>query len=141
MIEDHNLTTTLGPFAVGEWSMFVPVHYYNKVVPWFQQHREDFSLLVHPNTGCEYEDHSIWAQWTGSPWNMDMSIFTPWTQTESFGKQLGTPENPACLSKGGICASAQDRTTYKDVGFSPQIVCCDGSACVCDDSDLRCVCK
>jgi aromatic ring-cleaving dioxygenase len=56
MIYDHNLTNdTLGPFAVGEWSMFVPVHYYNAVVPWFLQNRGQFNLLVHPNTGCEYE--------------------------------------------------------------------------------------
>jgi aromatic ring-cleaving dioxygenase len=74
MIYDHNLTNdTLGPFAVGEWSkyciaheshmrfsncgsgvvgMFVPVHYYGAVVPWFVSHRGNFSLLVHPNTGC-----------------------------------------------------------------------------------------
>lgn len=59
MIYDHNLTNdTLGPFAVGEWSMFVPVHYYNAVVPWFVQHRGQFNLLVHPNTGCEYEGNT-----------------------------------------------------------------------------------
>jgi aromatic ring-cleaving dioxygenase len=32
--------------------MFVPVHYYGAVVPWFVSHRGNFSLLVHPNTGC-----------------------------------------------------------------------------------------
>eukprot|EP00602_Paraphysomonas_sp_CaronLab_P001138 CAMPEP_0185019944 /NCGR_PEP_ID=MMETSP1103-20130426/2538_1 /TAXON_ID=36769 /ORGANISM="Paraphysomonas bandaiensis, Strain Caron Lab Isolate" /LENGTH=223 /DNA_ID=CAMNT_0027550529 /DNA_START=194 /DNA_END=867 /DNA_ORIENTATION=- len=96
MIYDHELDVTLGPFPVGEWSMFVPVHYYNRVVPWYVQHRGEFSLLVHPNTGCEYEDHSIWAQWSGDKWNLDMSIFTPHTQTESFNQTLGTPENPSC---------------------------------------------
>jgi hypothetical protein len=35
---------------------------------------------------AEYEDHGIWAQWSGEAWNMDMSIFTPWTQTEEFGQ-------------------------------------------------------
>lgn len=34
MIYDHELDVTLGPFPIGEWSMFVPVHYYNRVVPW-----------------------------------------------------------------------------------------------------------
>jgi aromatic ring-cleaving dioxygenase len=56
MVYDHNITNdTIGPFAIGEWSMSVPVHYYSAVVPWFTQHRGQFSLLVHPNTGCEYE--------------------------------------------------------------------------------------
>lgn len=63
MIYDHDITNdTLGPFPIGEWSVFVPVHYLYAVMPWFVQHRGQFSLLVHPNTGCEYEDHSIWAQ-------------------------------------------------------------------------------
>ena len=34
MIYDHELDVTLGPFPIGEWSMFVPVHYYNRIVPW-----------------------------------------------------------------------------------------------------------
>jgi hypothetical protein len=39
---------------------------------------------------AEYEDHGIWAQWSGEAWNMDMSIFTPWTQTEEFGQSTYT---------------------------------------------------
>ena len=46
-----------GPFPVGEWSIFVPVPYYALVMPWMLQHRGDFSMIVHPNTGYEYEDH------------------------------------------------------------------------------------
>jgi aromatic ring-cleaving dioxygenase len=143
MIEDHDITnSTLGPFPVGEWSMFVPVHYYNRVVPWFQQHRGEFSLLVHPNTGCEYEDHGIWAQWTGPSWNLDTSIFTPWTQTESFGQHLGTTENPACLTSGGICADFKDKKQYYDISFAPQIVCCAGMACKCDGAkEGHCTCQ
>ncbi len=76
MIYDHDLAITLGPFPVGEWSMFVPVAYYSRVVPWFLQHRGEFSLLVHPNTGCEYEDHLDWALWAGEKWPLDSSIFT-----------------------------------------------------------------
>ena len=139
-IYDHSLNTTLGPFPVGEWSFFVPVHYYNRLVPWFTQNRENFTLLVHPNTGCEYEDHSIWAHWTGPAWNLDMSIFTPWTQTESFGQYLGSPENPVCLRKGGICADARLREEYSKEAFAPQVVCCAGLACGCEDEG-NCYCR
>ena len=34
MIYDHELDITLGPFPIGEWSMFVPTHYMSRVLPW-----------------------------------------------------------------------------------------------------------
>ena len=139
-IYDHSLNTTLGPFPVGEWSFFVPVHYFSTIVPWFTQNRGDFTLLVHPNSGCEYEDHSIWAQWTGPAWNLDLSIFTPWTQTESFGQYLGSPENPVCLRQGGICADKTARAQYSAAAFAPQVVCCAGLACGCEDEG-NCYCR
>lgn len=138
MIYDHELDTTLGPFPVGEWSMFVPVHYYERVVPWYVQHRRDFSLLVHPNTGCEYEDHSKWAQWTGDKWNMDMLIFTPETQTESFNQTRGTPENPVCVSSAGMCAVGNP----SELAFAPQVVCCFGLSCKCaSEQSGHCFCS
>jgi aromatic ring-cleaving dioxygenase len=60
-----------------------------QVVPWFTQMYTSVntgSLLVHTNTGCEYEDHSIWALWGGTAWPLDMDIFVPWTQV---GLKLG----------------------------------------------------
>jgi len=138
MIHDHDLyNDTLGPFAIGEWSMWVPVHYIGAVVPWFMEHRGQFSLLVHPNTGCEYEDHSIWAQWTGSPWNLDMSIFTQWTQTEEFNHTVGDAANPTCLPSGQVCAFGDPTAP----GFAPQVSCCSGLACNCAPSDSQCICK
>lgn len=140
MIYDHDITNnTIGPFAVGEWSMFVPVHYLNAVVPWFVQHRGEFTLLVHPNTGCEYEDHSIWAQWSGPAWNMDMSIFTQWTQTNEFGEVVGTDENPTCLASGGVCAFPY--SDPRSSGYGPQVVCCAGSSCACTTSSANCYCQ
>ena len=55
----------------------MPRPYYDLVVPWLFQNRGEFTLLVHPNTGCEYEDHSIWAQWSGQQWILDMSYSGP----------------------------------------------------------------
>jgi len=120
MIVDHNLSNdTIGPFAVGEWSMWVPVHSYGTVLPWFLENHGEFSLLIHTNTGCEYEDHSIYAQWSGPAWNMDLSIFTPWEQTDEFGEKLGTSRNPVCMSQGDVCGMN---------GYA-QIVCCPGTSC------------
>lgn len=64
---------------VGEWSIFVPVDYYQLVVPFMTQQYGDelttqLALLVHTNTGCEYEDHSKWALWAGQKWQVQ-SLF------------------------------------------------------------------
>lgn len=139
-IEDHNFNNdTLGPFAVGEWSVWVPVHSFGAIVPWFTQHRGQYNLLVHPNTGCEYEDHSIWAQWTGSSWNMDMSIFTQGTQTNEFGEPLGTVRNPSCAATQEVCAFGD----VNSASYAPSVLCCAGTSCNCDDASTsgKCYCK
>ena len=70
LIYDHDIAVKLpeGPFFSGEWSMFVPVSHVNNVLMWFASHYTQVpsaSLLLHPNTGYEYEDHSVWAMWAG----------------------------------------------------------------------------
>ena len=68
--------------------MFVPVHYVQAVLFWFTQNYISVptaSLLLHPNTGYQYEDHSTWALWAGRSWELNMSIFTPGEQTDEFG--------------------------------------------------------
>jgi len=124
MIADHNFNTTLvgGPFTSGEWSIFIPVGYFNLVVPWMMQHRGDFSVVVHPNTGYEYEDHSIWAMWVGERWPLDMTIFEENSRTNEFGHYPGDSDNPVCLSKGGVCGDS-------DFGIGPTTLCCYGLTC------------
>jgi hypothetical protein len=95
-------------------------------------------MLLHPNTGYEYEDHSIWAMWAGEPWPLDMSIFDQGTQTNEFGVFSlsffvyscffyyssqhipGDSDNPACLRKGAVCGDDQ---------LSPTTLCCYELAC------------
>ncbi|CAF1520832.1 unnamed protein product [Adineta steineri] len=110
MIDDHDIeNTTLigGPFVSGEWSIFVPLGDYPLITPWLTQNRGNLSLLLHPNTGYEYEDHDIWALWAGQRWPLDMSIFDKETQTNEFGHYPGDSDNPVCLSKNGVCGDDQ----------------------------------
>eukprot|EP00300_Choanocystis_sp_HF-7_P024822 c26380_g1_i1.p1 GENE.c26380_g1_i1~~c26380_g1_i1.p1 ORF type:complete len:215 (+),score=30.26 c26380_g1_i1:44-688(+) len=132
LIFDHKFNETLpgAPFPVGEWSMFVPVSFYARVVPWFTQNHGEFSLLVHPNSGCEYEDHSSWALWAGDKWPLDLSIFTPGTQTNEFNATLGDGGNPICVAEFGVCGGS-------DLG--PDAVCCAGLRCVCPPNK-NCLC-
>jgi aromatic ring-cleaving dioxygenase len=45
------------------------------------------SVLIHPNTGCEYEDHGKWTLWGGQPWQIDMDAMDtedPFDNTPSW---------------------------------------------------------
>ena len=65
-----------GPFVTAQLSFFVPKAHYERAVSWSLQNKGDLDLLVHPNSGCEIEDHSIWAFWGGNSWPIDLTIFT-----------------------------------------------------------------
>lgn len=74
-----------GPFLTAQWSVFIPVEHFSRAVAWIMQHRGEYDVLVHPNTGCEIEDHSWWAFWGGKPWEIDFDVFSydypfPWTK-------------------------------------------------------------
>jgi aromatic ring-cleaving dioxygenase len=133
MIVDHDWNTTLlgGPFPSGEWSIFVPVGYFNLLVPWMMQHHGEFSMIVHPNTGFEYEDHSDYCLWAGEPWPLNMGIFEKGTQTNEFGHHRGDSDNPVCLPLGAQCGTSND---------APLALCCFGSPCKCAANN-SCVCS
>lgn len=132
MIDDHEFNTTLagGPFPSGEWSLFTPVSYLSQVYPWFMQHHRSLSFLLHPNTGCEYEDHSIWAAWLGQPWPLNMGIFTEGQQTNEFNATRGDTGNPVCLPQHAVCGS-------KSQG-GPQGACCQKLTCLCFTENCYC---
>jgi len=129
VVVDHNFTDPMsfGPFPTGEWSMFVPVSYYAQVMPYLTQYRGEFSYLIHPNTGCEYEDHDSWAMWAGQKWPLNMDIFTQYTQTEEFTATRGDEGNPTCLRAEEYCGAD-----------GPLGACCEGLACQCGAS-CKCV--
>lgn len=85
----------IGPFLTAQWAVFILPEHFNQVVPWFMQNRNGYDILVHPNSGCELEDHSWWALWGGKPWELDMSAFHhdspfPWPE-----ESLKTHQNQA----------------------------------------------
>ena len=46
----------------------VPLDYFASTVPWIMQRRGEFDLFVHPNTGCEVVDHTVWPVVGGTKW-------------------------------------------------------------------------
>ncbi|KJE92493.1 hypothetical protein CAOG_03448 [Capsaspora owczarzaki ATCC 30864] len=65
-----------GPFVVAQWSFYFTTEQTGLIIPWFLQHHEPFTVLFHPNTGCEIEDHTTWAVWGGRPGEIDTSFLT-----------------------------------------------------------------
>jgi len=63
------------PFLTAMWASFIPKQYFATTVPWIMQHRSIFDVLVHPNSGCEIEDHRDWPVWGGSKWEVDLNAF------------------------------------------------------------------
>ena len=80
-----------GPFLEANWSIFVLHAQFESWVMWMMQHRLEYSVLVHPNTGCELEDHIDWAIWGGQPYQLDTSTLShdqpfPWPQKSETEK-------------------------------------------------------
>ena len=123
MIIDHDMTNKTvfpSPFPVGEFAVFVPIPYYSLVIPWFVQNRGEFSLLVHPNSGWGYNDHTEWASWTGSQWPLDLSFFTEGKQTSEIDRHRGDAGNPECVGVGAVCG---------DISTNVTVLCCSGTTC------------
>jgi len=73
----------VGPFLTAQWSVFVTIDTFYETVSWIMQNKGIYDILVHPNTGCEMEDHDDWAFWGGKPWRINMDAFShdkpfPW---------------------------------------------------------------
>lgn len=48
---------------------------FSKMIFWLSAHRAELSVLVHPQTGDDYYDHTQMAIWLGSPVEIKLSVF------------------------------------------------------------------
>jgi len=134
LINDHAFNTTVGPFPVGQWSMFVPLTYLGMVIPWFSQNRGRFSSYVHPNSGCMYQDHNEWAYWSGEKWPIDLTIFQKDVKANELDHYAGDAANPTCVTESFNCGSPDF--------YGPGLACCENTTCVCDRIDRKkCTCQ
>ena len=65
-----------GPFTTAQYSFFIPPELLQKTSIWMLQHRRIHDVFIHPNSGCETNDHTKWYTFSGSKWPIDASIFT-----------------------------------------------------------------
>ncbi|MGZ5148250.1 MAG: DOPA 4,5-dioxygenase family protein [Burkholderiales bacterium] len=56
-----------GPHPVPQFNVIFETPQFQHVVPWLMLNREGLSVLVHPLTESNYDDHSAYALWLGTP--------------------------------------------------------------------------
>ncbi|POM79019.1 DOPA 4,5-dioxygenase [Phytophthora palmivora] len=64
----------VGPHLSGSFETWVPAESFARVLSWFTIHRGSLSILVHPLTRYEREDHTTHAMWLGTPWVVDLDV-------------------------------------------------------------------
>ncbi|HYC45680.1 MAG TPA: DOPA 4,5-dioxygenase family protein [Burkholderiales bacterium] len=56
-----------GPHPVPQFNIIFEIAEFQRIVPWLMLNRNDLSVLVHPLTESNYDDHSKYAVWLGTP--------------------------------------------------------------------------
>ena len=56
-----------GPHPVSQFNVIFETPEFQNIVPWLMLNREGLSVLVHPLTESNYDDHSTYALWLGTP--------------------------------------------------------------------------
>lgn len=57
----------VGPHPSAMYQLAFGVAEFPRLVPWLMLNRAGLSVLVHPLTGDDYEDHARFALWLGTP--------------------------------------------------------------------------
>jgi len=65
----------IGPHPVPMFEINFPKHLLSEVSQWLLLHRGNLTVLVHEVTGNDERDHSLGAQWMGTPLDLDTSKF------------------------------------------------------------------
>ena len=56
-----------GPHPVPQFNVIFEGREFATIVPWLMLNREGLNVLVHPLSGDNYDDHSKYAMWLGTP--------------------------------------------------------------------------
>ena len=51
-----------------------PVEEFPRLVPWLMLNRAGLDVLVHPETGDAYDDHTLNALWLGKPLPLRLDV-------------------------------------------------------------------
>ena len=65
-----------GPFTTAQYSFFIPPSRLQETSMWMLQNKGVHDVFIHPNSGCETDDHTKWNTFSGAKWPIDDSVFT-----------------------------------------------------------------
>jgi aromatic ring-cleaving dioxygenase len=65
----------MGPHQWPIWSIWVDRANFTAATEWMMQHHGPHSVLVHPNTGEDLQDHTTHAMWLGEPRPLNLAVF------------------------------------------------------------------
>jgi len=80
-----------GPFFLWERGYLISPTTFHKVLPWLManrprnaKHNNPIGILLHPNTGCQYNDLNHWSMWAGlaKPLFYDILLGCQWDSCE-----------------------------------------------------------
>ena len=62
----------VGPHPVPSYQVAFDTSLFGELVPWLAFNRAGLSILVHPLTGDDVADHSVYALWLGGQLKLDL---------------------------------------------------------------------
>ncbi len=65
----------VGPHPQSMYQVKFGVREFSRIVPWLMLNRDGLSILVHPETGDDYQDHAFNALWLGDKLKLRLEIF------------------------------------------------------------------
>jgi aromatic ring-cleaving dioxygenase len=64
----------IGPHPVAMYQVAFAIAEFPRLVPWLMLNRAGLTVLVHPLTGDDYEDHARFAAWLGAVLPLDLEV-------------------------------------------------------------------
>jgi DOPA 4,5-dioxygenase len=65
----------VGPHPQSMFQVAFPSRMLAEFVPWLMLHRDGLTVLLHPETGDDYADHSAHAAWFGAALPLRLEVF------------------------------------------------------------------
>jgi aromatic ring-cleaving dioxygenase len=65
----------VGPHPQSMYQIAFPTEMLEKFVPWLMLNRDGLTVLLHPETGDDYTDHSAHAAWFGAVLPLRLDVF------------------------------------------------------------------
>ena len=64
----------VGPHPASMYQVAFAVEDFPQIVPWLMLNRGGLDVLVHPETGNAYDDHTVHALWLGRPLDLRLDV-------------------------------------------------------------------